>query len=272
MLESKAAHTQARLSTGRDTLAPRHRPCRATRPRPLRAAGRAAAVLALPLLAAACTPTSVTEQGRTIHGLYNFFMWIAAVVFVVVSGLILWSIARYRRRSDELPEQIHCNNTLELLWTLIPTVLVVVLIVATVQAQDKVLSHSPEEAVPLKVTGFQWSWQFDYPDGVRVVGQPKQRPTMVVPVGRPIRIELVSVDVVHSFYVPRTLFKRQAIPGFTNRFDLTFDQVGTYPGQCAQFCGVAHADMLFDVRVVSDSEFESWLRVNRAASGGGAAP
>jgi cytochrome c oxidase subunit 2 len=229
--------------------------------------GRGAALL-LPLLAGACTPSSVTEQGRTIHGLYNFFMWAAAVVFVVVSGLILWSIVRYRRRDDELPKQTHGNNTLELLWTLIPTVLVGVLIFATVQAQDKVLERSPEEALPLKVTAFQWSWQFDYPGGVRVVGQPKQRPTMVVPVGRPVRIELVSADVVHSFYVPRTLFKRQAIPGFTNRFDLTFDQAGTYPGQCAQFCGVAHADMLFDVKVVPDSEFESWLRANRAASGG----
>lgn len=261
MLESNAARTR-RLgpSTGRETLALRHRPDRA--------AARAAAVPVLALLAAACTPAAVTEQGRTIHDLYNFFMWVAAVVFVLVSGLIVWSIVRYRRRDDELPGQIHGNNTLELLWTLIPTVLVGVLIVATVQAQDKVLERSPDEAVPIKVTGFQWSWQFDYPGGVRVVGQPKQRPTMVVPVGRPIRIELVSVDVVHSFYVPRTLFKRQAIPGFTNRFDLTFDQTGTYPGQCAQFCGVSHADMLFDVDVVSESEFESWLRVNRAAAGG----
>jgi cytochrome c oxidase subunit 2 len=198
-------------------------------------------------------------------------MWIAAVVFVVVSGLVLWSVVRYRRRDDELPEQTHGNNTLELVWTLIPTLLVGVLIVATVQAQDKVLRRSPEE-LPIKVTGFQWSWQFDYPDGVRVVGQPKQRPTMVVPVGRPIRIELSSADVVHSFYIPKTLFKRQAIPGFPSHFDLTFDQVGTYPGQCAQFCGVAHADMLFDVKVVSQSEYESWLRANRAARSGAAGP
>jgi len=198
-------------------------------------------------------------------------MWIAAVVFVVVSGLVLWSVVRYRRRDDELPEQTHGNNTLELVWTLIPTLLVGVLIVATVQAQDKVLRRSPEE-LPIKVTGFQWSWQFDYPDGVRVVGQPKQRPTMVVPVGRPIRIELSSADVVHSFYIPKTLFKRQAIPGFPSHFDLTFDQVGTYPGQCAQFCGVAHADMLFDVKVVPQSEYESWLRANRAARSGAAGP
>ena len=231
--------------------------------------GRGAAFLVLPLLAAACTPGSITEQGRTIHGLYNLFMWIAAVVFAVVSGLVLWSVVRYRRRDDELPEQTHGHNTLELLWTLIPTLLVGVLIVATVQAQDKVLRRSPEE-LPIKVTGFQWSWQFDYPDGVRIVGQPKQRPTMVVPAGRPIRVELSSADVVHSFYIPRTLFKRQAIPGFPTHFDLTFDQVGTYPGQCAQFCGVAHADMLFDVRVVSDSEFESWLQSARTAAGGAA--
>jgi cytochrome c oxidase subunit II len=229
-------------------------------------------VLALPLLVAACTPTSVTEQGRHIEGLYNFFMWAAAVVFVVVSGLTIWSIIRYRRRDDELPKQIHGSTKLELTWTLIPTALVVVLIVMTVRAQNKVLDPAPGEAVPIKVVAFQWSWQFDYGNDVSIVGQPKQRPTMVVPVGRPVRIELVSADVVHEFYVPRTLFKRQAIPGITNRFDLTFDQLGTYSGQCTQFCGVAHADMLFDVKVVPESEFESWLRTNRAAPSGEAGP
>jgi cytochrome c oxidase subunit II len=224
------------------------------------------------VLLAACTPSSVTEQGRVIYNLYNFFMWAAAVVFVVVSGLTIWSIIRYRRRDDELPKQIHGNNRLELTWTLIPTALVAVLFVLTLQAQNKVLDPAAGEAVPIKVTGFQWSWQFDYGEDVTIVGQPKQRPTMVVPADRPIRIELVSADVVHSFYVPRTLFKRQAIPGITNRFDLTFDQTGTYSGQCAQFCGVAHGDMLFDVSVVSDSEFESWLRANRGAPTGDIGP
>jgi cytochrome c oxidase subunit 2 len=107
---------------------------------------------------------------------------------------------------------------------------------------------------------FQWSWRFAYEgQGVEVVGSPGNVPELVVPVGQPVRIRLRSADVVHSFYVPRTLFKRQAIPGRTTEFDLTFEKVGTYQGHCVQFCGLAHDDMLFRVRVVSPGEFQSWL-------------
>jgi cytochrome c oxidase subunit II len=110
------------------------------------------------------------------------------------------------------------------------------------------------------VLAFQWSWRFDYQgQGVQVVGSPGNVPELVVPVGQPVRIRLRSADVVHSFYVPRTLFKRQAIPGRTTEFDLTFEKVGTYQGHCVQFCGLAHADMLFRVKVVSPGEFQSWL-------------
>jgi cytochrome c oxidase subunit II len=82
---------------------------------------------------------------------------------------------------------------------------------------------------------------------------------MVLPVGQPVHIELTTADVVHSFYVPQALFKRQAIPGITNQFDLTFDKVGLYHGQCTQFCGLAHTDMAFRVRVVTQGEYQRWL-------------
>ena len=181
-------------------------------------------------------------------------------MFLVVAGLLVWSMIRYRRRGDELPPQIHGNNRLELTWTLIPLLLVIVLFVVTIQGQNKALQKSTRPALEVDVLAFQWSWRFAYEgQGVEVVGSPGNVPELVVPVGQPVRIRLRSADVVHSFYVPRTLFKRQAIPGRTTEFDLTFEKVGTYQGHCVQFCGLAHDDMLFRVRVVSPGEFQSWL-------------
>jgi cytochrome c oxidase subunit II len=217
-------------------------------------------VTAIVLAAAGCTPQSVTEQGRAIYSLYNLFMYIAAVVFVVVSGLVIWSVIRYRRRDDELPTQTHGNNKLELTWTVIPTVIVLFLFVVTIQAQDKVLDSSGDADVNLTVTAFQWSYRFTYEGtGAEVVGTPELIPEMVVPVGQRVRVKLVSADVVHTFYVPQTLFKRQAIPGTVNEFDLTFDKLGLYHGQCTQFCGLDHTDMTYRVRVVTQGEYQGWL-------------
>jgi cytochrome c oxidase subunit 2 len=232
----------------------------AMQPRRRAPAARWLAVAVAALLASGCVPQSVTEQGQAIQNLYNLFLYIAAVVFVVVSGLVTWSVIRYRRRDDELPKQTHGNNRLELLWTLIPTVIVLVLFVFTLQAQNKVLDQSGQADVRVTVTAFQWSWRFTYEGtGAEVLGTPDRIPEMVVPVGQTIRVKLISADVVHSFYVPQTLFKRQAIPGTDNEFDLSFDKVGLYHGQCTQFCGLQHADMVFRVRVVDEGAYQSWL-------------
>jgi cytochrome c oxidase subunit II len=227
-------------------------------------------VVALVLGATGCVPQSVTEEGRAIYDLYNLFLYIAAVVFAVVSGLVIWSIIRYRRRDDTLPTQTHGNNRLELIWTLIPTVIVLVLFGFTLAAQDRVLDQSGDADVNLTVTAFQWSWRFTYEGtGAEVVGSPETIPEMVVPVGQTIRVKLLSADVVHSFYVPQTLFKRQAIPGTVNEFDLTFEKVGLFHGQCTQFCGLQHPDMIYRVRVVSEGEYQSWLAATsrRGAAG-----
>jgi cytochrome c oxidase subunit 2 len=234
-------------------------------------AGRQLTLALLPLLIAGCAPAAVTTEARAARNAYNVFLIAAAVVFAVVAIWLLWSVVRYRRRNDELPAQIHGNTKLELLWTGIPLALVLFLFVVTIRAQHTVLADPPAK-VNIDVTAFMWSWQFDYEGtDMRVVGDPNNVPEMLVPVGVPIHIKLRSADVVHSFYVPRALFKRQAIPGTTNDFEMNFQRVGIYHGQCAEFCGVNHADLLFRVKVVSLDQYERFLTSGRggAPTGGG---
>jgi cytochrome c oxidase subunit 2 len=230
----------------------------------------AAGALLTPMLLAGCAPEGITSQGREIQRLYTFFMVAAAVVFIVVSGLIVWSLIRYRRRNDELPAQVHGNTRLELLWTILPALLVVALFQQTIVAQNRVTAEVENPAVTIDVLGFQWQWRFTYarPDGtpgVQVIGSAEEPPELVVPVGETVRVRLTSADVVHAFYIPRTLFKKQAIPGRVNTFDLRFDQLGTYHGACTFFCGLDHAHMTFDVRVVSPTEYQQWLTSQGAA-------
>jgi cytochrome c oxidase subunit 2 len=237
--------------------------------RRVRAARWLVATALVPAIAG-CAPNSVTEQGRAVYDLYNLFLYIAAVVYVVVAALVIWSVVRYRRRDDELPKQTHGNNRLELTWTAIPFVIVLFLFVVTLQAQNKVLDQAAQPGVNVTVTGFQWSWRFAYEGtGAEVIGSPERVPELVLPVGQTVRVKLESADVVHSFYVPQTLFKRQAIPGVTSEFDLTFEKVGLYHGACVQFCGLQHTDMVFRVRVVSQGEYQSWLAdaARRGAAG-----
>jgi cytochrome c oxidase subunit 2 len=239
-------------------------------PRRRAPAARWLAVAVAALLATGCAPDSVTQQGQAVHNLYLLFLYIAAVVYVVVAALVIWSVVRYRRRDDELPRQTHGNNRLELTWTLIPTVIVLVLFGFTLRAQDKVLDQSGPAGVNVTVTAFQWSWRFSYEGtGAEVVGSPEHVPELVVPVGQRVRVKLISADVVHSFYVPQTLFKRQAIPGTVNQFDLTFDKVGLYHGQCTQFCGLQHTDMTYRVRVVTQGEYQTWLAAAARRGQGG---
>jgi cytochrome c oxidase subunit II len=233
--------------------------------------GLAALAVMVALLVAGCTPTPVTTEGRSAQHAYNIFLIAAAVVFIVVAVWLLWSVVAYRRRDDELPKQTHGNNKLELVWTAVPLALVLFLFVITLRAQHQILADPPAR-VNVDITGFQWSWEFDY-EGTskRIIGSPGQIPELVVPVGVPIHMKLRSADVVHSFYVPQALFKRQAIPGLTTDFEMNFQKVGVYHGQCALYCGFAHAQMLFRIKVVSQDQFDRFLSSGRggAPTGGG---
>ena len=217
-------------------------------------------------------PEPKTEAAKSVFTLYNIVFAMGVVVFLGVEGFIVYSVFRYRRRDDRLPPQTHGNTLVEIIWTAIPTVIVLILFVLSVTtlAIVEAKSDPSKGGVDIEVDGFQWQWQFRYLDGdqdnnndVNVIGDQANPPVMVVPVGEPVRLTLRSRDVIHSFYVPQFLIKRDLIPvpegEEVNHLEFTVSEPGTYGGQCAEFCGDFHAKMTFSVQAVSRAEFETWL-------------
>ncbi|HEX5466167.1 MAG TPA: cytochrome c oxidase subunit II [Candidatus Limnocylindrales bacterium] len=220
-------------------------------------------------------PPAATVQGEDTSGLYDLVFWIVAVIFVLVEGLIIYSVFRYRRKKgdQELPKQTHGYFPLEVAWTVIPIVLVLFVWVVALQVQDKVLAESPDPAVTVDVTGFQWQWTFDYKSlGLSYTGAGADGPTMVVPVGEPVHINEHSNDVIHSFYIRDFLFKRDVVPGRVNSFEFTVKEPGTYSGQCAEFCGLGHHQMFFTIKAVSPTDYQAWVKSEQAKAQATQAP
>jgi cytochrome c oxidase subunit II len=239
-------------------------------------------VLVAVLVLAGCgSLTPVTEQGRDVRDLYNLLFVVAAVIFVLVEAAIVFAVVRYRRRSDMLPPQFHGNNLLEVVWTLVPLLIVAILFVLTWGVLNRVEAKADNPRVTVNVLGFQWQWQFTYqgervplpagqpPEDLTIKGTIAKPPVMYLPVGEPIRFTTQAQDVIHSFYVREFLFKRDAFPDHPNTFDLTITQPGDYGGQCTEYCGLAHQAMRFTVRAVSRPEYDAWLEKAKkeAASG-----
>jgi cytochrome c oxidase subunit 2 len=216
-------------------------------------------------------PVAVTEQGRQIRALYDIVFIIAAAIFFLVEGLIVWSVIRYRRRpgDNELPPQTHGNNLAETLWTVGPTLIVAFLFIISWQTLNQVdaVSASPDVHVRADAGQFQWSFVYLAEDGQTELFT-QLAPTgegggLVVPVGRTVQLQLKSPDVIHAFYVPHFLFKKDVVPGKTNRFDFRIDesQAGqTFSGQCAELCGTGHRVMVFEVRAVTQADYDAWLQ------------
>jgi cytochrome c oxidase subunit II len=232
----------------------------------------AVVLAAVATVAGGCLPAPATQQAHAVTDLWTVFIVAAAGVGALVWGLITIAIVRYRRRSTDattIPPQIHDAPRLEIAWTIGPIVLVLILFWMTLGALDRIDAREPGR-VTVDVTAFRWQWRFDYPDtGVSVIGGPGTPAEMVVPAGEPIHIVLTATDVAHAFFVPAFLFKRDAIPGRPNEFDLTIDEPGAYGGQCAEFCGVFHDRMTLTVRAVTRPEYEAWLAARQAGASGG---
>ncbi|MDA8118348.1 MAG: cytochrome c oxidase subunit II [Actinomycetota bacterium] len=204
--------------------------------------------------------TGATTQGHDIFSLYQTFIYMVIVVAIVTFGGLLYVLVRFgRKNGDKVPRQRHSNVKIEIVYTVIPAIIVAAIFFMSVGTENKVDAVSPNPSLNLTVTAFQWGWRFTYPNGVSIVSQGQNYPQMVLPEGETTKVKLVSKDVVHGFYVAAFDFSRYALPGVTNYFDLTPNKLGTFVGRCSQLCGLYHAEMLFSVRVVTPAQFTAWL-------------
>ena len=215
----------------------------------------------------------VTEQA---HQMYN--LWIGSVVAalavgVFVWGLIFWCVVRFRKRGDELPPQVRYNLPIEALYTVAPFLIIAVLFYYTAVTEtfvNKVDDRTPP-AVTVDVLAFRWNWKFTYPgerdnagEVIETTGTADVVPVLVVPTHERIRFVETSADVIHSFWVPEMLFKRDVIPGVTNQFEVTVDREGAYVGRCAELCGTYHSMMNFEVRAVTSAQYDQFLALRRS--------
>ncbi|HEY7225873.1 MAG TPA: cytochrome c oxidase subunit II [Micromonosporaceae bacterium] len=203
------------------------------------------------------------------HKMFN--LWIGSVIAalavgVFVWGLIFWCVIRYRKRGDALPPQTRYNLPIEIVYSIAPFLVIAVLFYYTVVVQTDVNRLGPADLV-VNVQPAKWNWTFAYPgtlgpDGrpVETVGDSDYVPVLVVPTGERIEFVEHSPDVIHSFWVPDLLFKRDVFPGdVVNRFQTTIETQGAFVGRCAELCGTYHSMMNFEVRAVSPEDFARWL-------------
>jgi len=209
--------------------------------------------------------TPVTDRAVATKALYDIVFYIAVAIFLIVETMIVFTVLRYRRKpgDEALPPQIHGNNLVEVIWTAIPTAIVLVLFVMSWQTLNTVEAKPPSE-VHVRAVAARYQWRFDYLDanGATLFSQALpvgEEGGMFLPVGEPITVTLKADDVIHAFYVPRFLFKRDAVPGKENVFSFTVEEAGTYRGQCAELCGAFHGSMIFDVHAIPKADFEAWL-------------
>jgi len=214
-------------------------------------------------------PEPATEGGKVTLSLWQG-SWLAAfIVGGVVWGLIAATVIlhRHRDKDPELPIQTRYNLPVEILYTLTPLVIVVVLFYFTARDQTDLLKLDPDPDVKIQVVGQQWSWQFNYTDeDVYIPGTAAEPPTLVLPVDQTVEFALTTVDVVHDFWVPAFLLKMDLIPHDPNYLQMKPIKLGNFSGKCAELCGTYHSDMLFNVRVVTESEYQDFLS-NLEASG-----
>ena len=238
----------------------------------------------------------VTELSREIYGLHMLVLWVCVAIAVAVFSVMIYSIATFRKSKGAVPATFDHSTGAEVTWTIIPVVILVAMAIPAARTLVKIEDASGSE-LTVKVTGYQWKWQYDYVDhgvayfstlasshnearqvdsGIDVhqvedylleVDNP-----LVVPVGRKVRVLVTAADVIHNWWVPDFGLKRDAIPGYINELWFRADQIGTYRGQCAELCGRDHGFMPVVVRVVEQAEFDAWLAGQQAARQASAVP
>ena len=212
-------------------------------------------------------PWPVDPQGplaRSIADLYWLMFGAAIVVLAIVVGALVVAGIRFRERPGHQARQYHGNNLLELIWTVVPTLMVISFSVLSFQRLTLVNDVDSGAAMTIQAIGQQWVWNFQYPseskyalsDGKTYLSGQAE---LHIPAGQKIKIELSSKDVIHSFYVPKLGGQKDAVPGRATEMWIQADRPGTYAGQCIEFCGTGHADMLITVVAQNPADYDAWL-------------
>ena len=203
-----------------------------------------------------------SDFARATLWLYALITWITAVIGLLVFVVLLWILVRFRARPEApLPAQIRGHTLMEIAWTIVPALVLLVIAVPTIQLTFRTQGvAAPRDALRVTVRGWQWWWEFRYPDLDVVTAN-----ELHLPVGRAVVLDLEGPDVIHSFWVPRLGGKRDVVPGRHNRIVLTPERPGEHWGQCAEFCGASHANMGMRVIVQPAAEFDAWVARQRAA-------
>ncbi|MEC7837973.1 MAG: cytochrome c oxidase subunit II [Chloroflexota bacterium] len=227
---------------------------------------RAGIIFALLLFAIACSPES-PQSTWDAHGpvaeiqknLFLFVFWIAVVVFIIVEGGILFLTFKYKRKDDKLPVQTHGNLKLEITWTIIPAIIIVIIAIPTVIAiWDTQVMPEEENSLVVEAVGHQWWFEFNYPTEEVVTAN-----ELHLPEDTDVIVKIGSQDVLHSFWIPKIAGKVDMVPNHENELYIKADDPGLYYGQCAEFCGIVHAMMRFRVIVHSKEDYQNWLKEMR---------
>ena len=230
-----------------------------------------------------------SETGKTAHWINNAILvpMMVGVSFLVLI-LLMWVVFRFRRGANAVPSKTTHNTFIEIIWTVIPVLILVIIAVPSISLLAEQFEPAPEDALTVKVTGYQWYWGYSYPDNgdfevisnmlteeeAAARGEPYQLAAdnrMVIPVGKPVKLLVTAADVIHSFAIPAAWFKLDAVPGRINEKVLQIDREGVYYGQCSELCGARHGFMPITVEVLSEEKFNNWVRANGGTVKGDAA-
>jgi len=216
-------------------------------------------------------PEGVSTYSGKIDGLFWLITWITGIIFVIVEVLLLFFLFRYRHREGRPARYTHGNSRLEVIWTIVPAVICVVLALLSRRAWAEIKQSMPPGGMPVEITGEQFAWNIRYtgPDGK--LNTPDDITTLNhlhVPVGRPVVVSLRSKDVIHSFYLPEFRVKQDAVPGMTTRIWFEASRVGNWEIACAELCGLGHYRMKGFITVETPEELEKWLATQAAETAG----
>lgn len=238
----------------------------------------------MPIEGAIDVQDQYSEDGRFAHGFHIGLVWVMAAISAFVLALLVWVVLKFNRRANPSPSKTTHNTLLEVVWMLVPALILAVIAIPSITLLARQYETPPADAITVKATGYQWYWGYTYPDngGFEIIsnmmdesealanGEPPQLAVdnrLVLPVGVPIRLQTTGADVIHSFAVPSLWFKIDAVPGRLNERLLQIDEPGVYYGQCSELCGARHGFMPIAIEALPMEQWRAWVRAQGGTFG-----